>query len=92
MEGAYREEKKEIPPRDGIQRIVIFDVPERDRRKRDVLRLELVSSGFKQLQKSVWTGDRPVTKDFITLLDDLRLHDNVHIFTIQRKGTLRNKH
>ena len=92
MGGAYREEKKNIPPRDGVQRIVVFDVPERERRKRDVLRFELISSGFEQLQKSVWIADRPVTEEFIALLDNLRLRNHVHIFTVQKHGTLQNKH
>ena len=92
MGGAYRKEEKNIPPRDGVQRIVVFDIPERERRKRDVLRFELISSGFEQLQKSVWIADRPMTEEFIALLDNLRLHSHVHIFTVQKHGTLQNKH
>jgi len=92
MRGAHQKEEKNIPPRDGVQRIVVFDIPERERRKRDVLRFELISSGFEQLQKSVWIADRPMTEEFITLLDNLRLHSHVHIFTVQKHGTLQNKH
>ena len=81
----------EIPKPDGIGRLVIFDIPERERRKRDVVRTELVACHFKQLQKSVWIGYNPLPDDFLIILDDLNLHNRVHIFSIKESGTLRNQ-
>lgn len=73
---------------DGIGRLVIFDIPEQERRKRDTVRSELICADFKQLQKSVWIGYRPLPLAFLVLLDDLRLKGKVHIFSIQNEGTI----
>ncbi|MEK7082888.1 MAG: hypothetical protein AAB972_01850 [Patescibacteria group bacterium] len=73
---------------DGIGRLVIFDIPEQERKKRDTIRSELICADFKQLQKSVWIGYRPLPQAFIVLLDDLRLKGKVHIFSIQNEGTI----
>ncbi|GEM_PF-573984 len=80
----------EVLPSDGIERIVIFDIPEKERKKRDMIREELNSYGFKQLQKSVWMGDHPLPKEFILLLDELQLKNKVHLFVIEKRGTLTN--
>ena len=77
-----------VPASDGISRLVIFDIPERERRKRDAIRAELIACNFTRLQKSVWMGSNPLPEDFIALVDDLRLDWKVHIFSIQGKGTL----
>lgn len=53
---------------DGKWRIVIWDVPEKRRVARDLLRYKLKSLGFKQLQKSVWVTKKNCTqalRDFI---------------------------
>ena len=60
-----------LPPRRRKMRtkkknlIVAFDIPETMRRKRDLLREELVWYGFEQLQKSVWFGPGPLPEEFI---------------------------
>ena len=41
---------------DGYWRIVMFDIPESQRSRRDALRRELVEAGFKKLQWSVWVS------------------------------------
>jgi len=79
-----------IKKEDGIGRLVIFDIPEQERKKRDKIRSELVCADFKQLQKSVWIGYCPLPQDFLTLLDDLRLKGKVHIFSIRNEGTIIN--
>ncbi len=73
---------------DGVERLVIFDIPEKERKKRDAIRLELVAAGYRQLQKSVWRGNRPLPEDFLELVDVLELHSHLHIFSIREKGTL----
>ena len=52
---------------DGKWRIIIFDVPEKMRGKRDLLRKELVAFGFMQLQKSVWAYPYKLPEEFIDL-------------------------
>lgn len=76
------------PEPDGISRLVIFDIPEREREKRTVIRAELAGCNFRQLQKSVWIGECPLPKEFIDLVDDLDLAGHLHIFSIREKGTI----
>lgn len=88
--GMNRLEKsfKRIPQKDGIKRLVIFDIPEKERKKRRLLRAELLAYNYHQLQKSVWLGENPLSKEFIITLDALRLRHNVHIFSVSQTGTL----
>lgn len=73
---------------DGITRLVIFDIPEQERKKRDLIRAELVGCQFTQLQKSVWMGQFPLPEDFITLIDTLELNGKIHIFSVRDPGTI----
>ncbi len=52
---------------DGKWRIVAFDIHERSRKQRDLLRVELKEAGFIQLQRSMWVTPHDCA-DFITLL------------------------
>ena len=80
--------KSSLPKEDGIARLVMFDIPENERNKRNLVRLELVACGFKQLQRSVWIGYRPLPEKFIKSLDDLKLRNKVQIVSINKIGTL----
>lgn len=84
-------EKLKPPRKDGIMRLVIFDIPERERKKRDAIRMELIAAQYTQLQKSVWTGEYPLPEDFIALLDELALQPHVHIFSVRSHGTLKKR-
>ena len=53
--------------------IVAFDIPERYRKERDWLRVELRNLGFEMLQKSVWFGPTPLPRDFIESLAALKI-------------------
>lgn len=77
-----------IAKKDGIARLVIFDIREKERQKRVWLRLELIANDYKLLQKSVWIGYRPLSKGFFETLEDLGLLNSVHIFSINQTGTL----
>ncbi len=83
-----QQKKVILPKSDGITRLVIFDIPEYERKKRNAIRAQLVSCSFRQLQKSAWIGTCPLTEDFITLLDELELKGKVHIFSVRGKGTI----
>jgi len=77
---------------DGKWRLVIFDVPERIRGRRDFLRKELVAMGFHQLQKSVWVTPYPLPDDFFDIMDELELGKHFRIVTadgIRDDGDLR---
>ena len=50
---------------DGKYRLVIFDIPEKKSHIRNWLREELYLLNYSQLQKSVFVGKYPLTKDII---------------------------
>lgn len=52
---------------DGQWRVVIFDIPEKYRRKRDALRYALKRVGFTSIQKSVWVYPHEC-EEVVTLL------------------------
>ena len=80
--------KADFPQKDGVMRIVCFDIPEYQRKKRRWLREALLGVGYSQLQKSVWIGYSPLPEDLLEDLDLLSLRDQVHLFSIREKGTL----
>ena len=86
---ALAERRHSVSPLpDGQKRLVCFDIPERDRAKRRWLRGELIASGYRQLQKSVWIGDTPLPREFIDALDALDLRGRVHLLRVTSGGTL----
>lgn len=69
---------------DGKWRILIFDVWEKRRGKRDMLRREIKEFGFVQLQQSVWIYPF-ACGEFIELLkSDLRFGNNVRYFVVEQ--------
>lgn len=76
---------------DGTVRIVTFDIPERERKKRDVLRECLKMIGFRQLQKSVWMGSTPLPEDLLAYLNERDTLRYVHIVSIREKGTIEER-
>ncbi len=68
--------------------IVIFDVPKKKGSLRHHLRAELLELGYELLQKSVWIGGGPLPEEFILYLKERDLLRSVHIFTVQKQGTM----
>ncbi|MEK7541554.1 MAG: hypothetical protein AAB533_01770 [Patescibacteria group bacterium] len=69
--------------------IVAFDIPEKMRKKRDWLRENLIALDLRLLQKSVWIGNTRIPQDFITDLRAQNILPFVHIFSIDKQGSLR---
>jgi DNA-binding PadR family transcriptional regulator len=80
----YSEYKKS----DNRAVILIFDIPEKEKRKRSWLRGAIKSIGFKLLQKSVWLGKGKVPEQFISDLKDIKIVEYVDIFEISKAGSL----
>ena len=78
--------EKKIEP---TLKIVTFDIPEKERRKRDWLRTVLQNLGFSMLQKSVWTGKTKLPQELLEDLDSYHMTDYVEIFAVTKTGTLR---
>lgn len=79
----------ELPPEDGVARLVAFDVPENQRKKRQWLRTVLIACGFGSIQRSVFLGRRPLPEDVITEIHAMGMDRYIHIVSIQKSGTLR---
>ena len=79
----YKQEKDS-----GIN-IVVFDIPEKHRSKRDWLRYTLAALGFIMLQKSVWIGKNKLPEEFLKTLAELNLIDFIHVFKISKAGTIK---
>ena len=60
--------------------IIIFDIPETERRKRDWLREALGVLSFSRLQKSVWIGPAPLPKDFLDSLNKIKIISYLRFF------------
>lgn len=71
---------------DGWWRIVIFDVAEKQRKIRDILRDKLVELGFGQWQKSVYVSPHDVASDMIEFLESVNLTKQASVFTAQELG------
>ena len=68
---------------DGKWRVVIFDVWEKARKKRESLRYEIKNFGFIQLQRSVWIYPFPCA-DFIKLLKtNLEFGKNIRYLVVE---------
>lgn len=68
--------------------IVAFDVPEKEKRKREWLRSTLKNLGLKMIQKSVWLGKVKIPKRLLEDIHRLRLAGCVEIFEINKTGSL----
>ncbi|MFY9462740.1 MAG: CRISPR-associated endonuclease Cas2 [Candidatus Sungiibacteriota bacterium] len=75
------------PHGNGIT-IVAYDIPERERRKRDWVRLCLIEMGCEMIQKSVWVAKGMIDEDFMHALRDRDLLGHVHIFSVTKQGTI----
>lgn len=64
---------------DGKWRIVVFDIPEKKRHIRDILRYRLKLWGFKPWQQSVWASKKNVTEKLRALMKELDIEDWVMV-------------
>ena len=64
---------------DGKWRIVIFDIPEKHRKLRQILRSKLREWEFEPWQKSVWASKKDVTKPLRIFLKEVGLFDWVKV-------------
>lgn len=76
--------------KDRTLRVVIFDVPETAKAKREWLRETLRHLGFSLLQDSVWIGARKIPDQFLFELKERELISCVHIFAVQKEGSIVN--
>ena len=68
---------------DGKWQMVIFDIPERKRHLRDLLREHLHFLGYKMFQKSIWVCPYDVLKETEAILREYSLDRYVRSFLIE---------
>ena len=76
--------------KDNEQILIIFDIPEIIKKKREWLRFQLKSLDFKQLQKSVWIGESKLPREFLEDIKSINLLPYIHIFSIKKMGSIPN--
>lgn len=60
--------------RDGVWKIILFDIPEKKRQVRNVLRSKLTSLGFKKWQNSIWISPYTLAPEIEAELNELAKH------------------
>lgn len=78
---AFAAEQKE--PWDGRWRVVMFDIPEESRDKRDTLRFLLKKKGFIKLQDSVLIYPYPLNREVISYLKETKLINYIRIMKVE---------
>ena len=64
--------------------ILSFDISENSRKIRNWLRNQLKIFGYKMLQQSLWIGPGPLPQEFLKKLKELKIRENIKIFTISK--------
>lgn len=77
-------EKKKNIKWDGKWRVVIFDVWENIRSKRNLLRMEIKNFGFIQLQRSVWIYPYGCSEFIELLKTDLSFGKNIRYMVVEK--------
>jgi len=67
--------------------IIIFDIPEKKKKYREWLRMELVGFGFNLVQKSVWIGPA-LSKEFVEYLDEVAILKHIRFFRATEKDLI----
>lgn len=72
---------------DGVWRLVMFDIPEKERDLRDKFRRGLMSLNLRNLQGSVWVASRDVRKEVKELADEVGVvPERLNIFTAKAEN------
>lgn len=75
------------PAWDGKWRVVVFDIPEKQRVVRNHFRANLKKSGFKKYQRSVWISQRDTYDSLSNLISELKMSQWVTIFETKKLST-----
>lgn len=81
--------KVDYPKEGGELLLVIFDIPESLRAKRNWLRCVLRNMGFSMIQKSVWAGKVKLPQEFIDDIKTQGLLPFIEVLAITKSGSLK---
>jgi len=76
---------------DGRWRVVIYNIPERDRGRRDRLRKDLTLLGLAPLSTAVWISPRDVRAEILALARERTLAGGVQLFVGDYEGPLSDR-
>jgi hypothetical protein len=68
---------------DGKYRLVIFDIPEEDKKHRDWLRQELYFLGYEKLQNSVFVSKLSLTEELIKEIKERGIEEGVNYLLVE---------
>ncbi len=85
---AHRTPRKYKKIRSASSILVSFDIPEKEKGKRDWLRNVLRNLDFKLLHQSTWIGSNALPEDFLEDCRKMRMIKYLHIFSVIKKGTI----
>lgn len=71
---------------DGRWRLIIWDIPEKRRAARDLLRAKLKDLGFEHWQKSVWATKKDCTKQLRDFINKVGIKDWVMVIESDNVG------
>jgi DNA-binding transcriptional regulator PaaX len=80
----YKVKEKRKYKWDGKWRVVVFDVWENVRSKRNLLRMEIKNFGFVQLQRSVWIYPYECSEFIELLKTDLSFGKNIRYMVVKK--------
>ncbi len=78
------EDSKKTKRRDGKWIMIIFDIPQRHQKARNLLRSVLQNMGYKMFQQSVWVTPYDVSEKTEELLQWYSLDNYVKVFLIEK--------
>ncbi len=81
IEGIEGDKKKE-KRKDGKMILLMYDIPERKRKLRNIFRNTLISLDYQLLQKSIWVSDKEVLRETEIAIDNIGINNYVNIFLI----------
>lgn len=69
--------------------IITFDIPEKERNKRDWLRNALKNMDFEMIHKSVWMSQKGIPKEFLKDIRELDLENKVEVLQMSKEGSFK---
>ncbi len=64
--------------------IVMFDIPETKKAKREWFRWHLKKFNYEMIQKSVWVGPSPLPKEFMDYIEKIKLKNSIKTFKLAK--------
>ncbi|MDD3101562.1 MAG: hypothetical protein PHE59_00210 [Patescibacteria group bacterium] len=79
--------KKKIETKQKIKKkyfVLIFDIPEKTRFRRDLFRRHLKELGFEQIQQSVWITQYDILEEIKVLIENFGLNKYIKFFVAEK--------